>query len=51
MGARAVPRAVHRFRVQRHDHSVLLGDLVQDVSRDPQIVSCVDTQARSHLNP
>lgn len=51
VGTGAVPRAVHRFRVQGDDHPVLFGDAVQKESGDPQIVSGVDARARSHLDP
>lgn len=51
MGTGAVPRAVHRFRVQGDDHTVLFGDAVQNESGDPQIVSGVNARARSHLDP
>jgi len=35
MSASAIPRAVHRLWIQSHDHSVLLGDVVQDEPGDP----------------
>lgn len=51
VGTGAVPRTVHRFRVQGDDHAVLLGDVVQNETGDPQIVPGVDTRTWSHLDP
>lgn len=51
VGTGAVPRSIYRFRIQGDDHTVFLGDAVQNESGDPQIVSGVDAFARSHLDP
>lgn len=51
VGAGTVPRTVHRFRIQGNDHAVLLGDVVQNESGDPQIVPGADARARSYLDP
>jgi len=51
VGTGAVPRAVHRFRVQGDDHAVFFSDAVQNESGDPQIVSGLDSRARPYLDP
>jgi len=35
MGASAIPRAIYRFWIQSHDHSIFFGDVVQDEPGDP----------------
>ena len=49
VGARAVPVALHGFRVQGDDHAVFLGDAVQDEPGHPEVVAGGDAEAGSNL--
>lgn len=49
MGAGAVPVSRDGFRVERHDDSKVFCHSVQDKPGDPQMVSHLDTLARSDL--
>lgn len=51
VGSSTVPRTVHRFRIQSHDHAVLLGDVVQKESGDPQVIPGFDARAWPNLDP
>ena len=49
MGPRSVPVSVNGLGVECDDHSEVLGDPLEDVSRHPEVVPHVDALGGPHL--